>query len=254
MTFMAPKPTVVEGEVYPTKQGNVKVIKYYSALRVKIKFIDDSGYTTITRAELIRKGSVKNPYCKTICDVGYFGEGSYKCGAKNSREYALFRAMLSRCYDSKEQIKHPTYEGCSVDPRWHNFQNFAEDIRKMPNWDTLGFELDKDLRVLKNKIYGPKYCSFVPKEINKLVNRLNAKGFSRRRDTGKYRVFIGMRGVTESRGGFSSKKKAYRVYCLAKAKYIKEIAKEHKQNIHKEVYKTLIALSEGYHEKSKIKA
>lgn len=74
--------------------------------------------------------------------------------------------MLKRCYNPKVQAKHPTYIGCSVDPVWHKLSDFRE-------WFLIhykeGFELDKDILLPGNKVYGPDACRFVPQYINLLL-------------------------------------------------------------------------------------
>ena len=78
--------------------------------------------------------------------------------------YRKWSSMLSRCYSKKFQEKWPTYIGCSVDKRWHSFMAFREWVLSQPDWEEC--ELDKDLLVSGNKIYGPDTCIFIPQYIN----------------------------------------------------------------------------------------
>jgi hypothetical protein len=79
--------------------------------------------------------------------------------------YDRWSAVLERCHPDYK-IKRPTYEGCTVDPRWIYFSSFKEWMQGK-NWEKL--QLDKDLKVLGNKVYGPNTCEFVPSWVNSLV-------------------------------------------------------------------------------------
>lgn len=80
--------------------------------------------------------------------------------------YTRWTSMLQRCYHPPCQMKHPTYIGCSVVDEWHLFSAFKSWVEKQ---DWAGKELDKDLLVRGNRIYGPEYCTFISRPINCLV-------------------------------------------------------------------------------------
>lgn len=93
---------------------------------------------------------------------------------RHVRVYAIWKRMLQRCYDKKEHARHPTYSGCVVDPRWHRLSVFKPwfDAHWRP-----GFDLDKDILVPGNKVYGPDTCVFVPHYINTiLLDKAGARG------------------------------------------------------------------------------
>ena len=154
------------GEKYPTKCGDLVVEKYVSALEVVVKFVD-TGFRTVTNAGNIRKGSVKDPCVPSVFGVGFLGLGKHKANSRRVRSsaYTCWHNMIKRCYCKKYQEKQPWYSGCSVDPSWHNFQNFADWY-----YDNFveGFELDKDIRTLGNKVYSPAFCQFVPPQANRI--------------------------------------------------------------------------------------
>ena len=99
------------------------------------------------------------------------GEGPYlsKENGIKTKAYDAWYQMLRRCYDEKLQNKKPTYKGCTVDETWHNFQAFAEwyenNYYEIPN-ETM--QLDKDILLKGNKVYGPNTCIIVPNSINSL--------------------------------------------------------------------------------------
>jgi len=139
------------------------VIEYRGWKEIEIEHIDSHKHRAVVRAQHIRDGNVRNPFAPAVCGVGYLGSGPHRakvCG-KTSRAYQCWRGMLYRCYDPVLKTKRPTYIGCSVVREWENFQNFFQWWVKEPNSSNAGFDLDKDLRVKGNNIYGPDTCSFV---------------------------------------------------------------------------------------------
>lgn len=85
--------------------------------------------------------------------------------------YHRWYRMLARCYSPQEQARHPYYIGCSVHPDWHNFSNFL-DWMITQNWH--GKDLDKDLLVTGNKMYGPDTCAFIDPKTNGFLSNGNA--------------------------------------------------------------------------------
>ena len=79
--------------------------------------------------------------------------------------YLKWRSMIARCYDKKYQENFPTYLGCTVCNDWLKFSAFKAWMVKQ-DWE--GMQLDKDIRVQGNKIYGPEFCSFVTNEANSI--------------------------------------------------------------------------------------
>lgn len=77
--------------------------------------------------------------------------------------------MKQRCKPNFKVIR-PTYEGCSYAEEWKDFQLFAAwcDDNYME-----GYQLDKDTKVLGNKIYSPDTCVFLPVTLNSYVASLS---------------------------------------------------------------------------------
>ena len=78
--------------------------------------------------------------------------------------YVVWRDVFGRCYSPKEQAKHPTYIGCTVDPRWYYLSNFKQWYDEQG--DVTGKHLDKDIISPGNKVYGPDTCFFVSRQLN----------------------------------------------------------------------------------------
>lgn len=74
--------------------------------------------------------------------------------------------MLERCYSIKLQERYPTYRGCTVSKEWLTFSNFRA---WMVTQDFEGKQLDKDLLIEGNKVYGPETCVFVSGSVNRFT-------------------------------------------------------------------------------------
>lgn len=143
--------------------------------------IFENGYITDAYNSQIRKGNVKNPYIPTVQGVGFLGEGfyiPYPKGTKGgvSREYKVWSSMMERCYSKSFMLKRNSYKDCTVCKEWHNFQNFAKWCNEQQDFDKDGYQLDKDLKVLGNKIYSPTTCLFVTCEVNNFLVGLYPSG------------------------------------------------------------------------------
>lgn len=161
--------SMADGEVYKTSNfGQLKVLKYVDAYNVVVQFID-TGFKTTARASNIRNGEVKDRMSPSKYGVGYIGIGVY---TSRSRAYGVWCSMISRCYSSKSLEMHPTYKGCSVAKDWHNFQVFAKWFED--NYVD-GYQLDKDLLVVGNKVYSEDTCVFVTPKINLFITDSAAK-------------------------------------------------------------------------------
>lgn len=238
---------IKEGDVFKTNQGGyVTVLKYNNANSVLIKHEDSHGYTCITRSSQLRNGQVKNPYFPSVYGVGYRGVGPYKAtsGSNPTKAYYDWIGMLRRSYCTEYKKSKPTYEDVYVDSQWHNFQNFAEWWANAPNSDRKEFSLDKDLRKLGNKVYSPDTCSYVPVPVNSLLNNhSNAPGEQSqgvRREGRIYEAALSVNSKVHYLGSFSNPDDAQKAYKTAKEEYVRKIAERYKDDLHQEVYKTLI--------------
>ena len=80
--------------------------------------------------------------------------------------YRVWRGILQRCYSPKRQAVFPTYIGCSVAPEWISFMTFRAWMESK-NWR--GLQIDKDILIPGNKIYGPDTCAFVDGATNTVL-------------------------------------------------------------------------------------
>ena len=161
------------GQTFKTNEGyEVQIIDYLDTKNVLIKFINVPDLQVWTSLQNIKKGQIKNPYHKSVYNRGFYGVGNYTARKDNikTEEYIKWFSMFVRCYDEDYHKKQPTYIGCKVSEEFCNFQNFASWYTHNIYSCKYPLEIDKDLLYEGNKIYSPKTCCLIPKEINSTIN------------------------------------------------------------------------------------
>ena len=239
------------GEVFKTNMGgDCVVIKYVDAHNVTVMFLDSFKCVVRARIASLKRGEVKNPCARTICGVGYMGEGIYKSRVNGikTKEYQAWENMIKRCYDGKFQDKNPTYLGCTVCDEWLNFQVFAEWYTKQQG-STLGYHLDKDLMVEGNKVYSAKTCCLIPQELNNLllIKIKNTSGLPlgvyKKRGDNKYTSSLSCSNTNVYLGRFEDVGSAAQAYKLAKEAQVKTTTLMYKKTISVDVYNKLMSWS-----------
>jgi len=230
------------GETKLNKSGNLMtIVDYKSSRNIDVLFYN-TGYIATNRAyKEFSNGILKDLYERTICGIGYLGEGENDIKSQTS-----WRHMIQRCYDHKYQEKHYTYIGCIVIDEWHNYQNFIKWYDK--NYYEIENEtmcLDKDILVKDNKIYSPETCVYVPRDINSLFTKTNVKrgkfpiGVTWHEKTGKYQAGCNNKGELIYLGLHNTPSEAFYAYKHYKEKLIKEIADYYKDKIPTKLYDAL---------------
>jgi hypothetical protein len=234
------------GESNQNKYGSTMIIdEYNSAHDIWVKFTDN-GNRVHTAYHMFKKGSVANVYDKTYFGLGFIGEGKYKIKDNEvTRIYNTWSNMFKRCYDNKFHERQPTYKSCSVSKEWYCFQDFAAWYNE--NYYEIKDEkmqLDKD--ILSNKVYSPETCVFVPKIINNLFVKTNAKrgklplGVYWNKDKNKYQSYYQLRRIHKKLGYHDTVEEAFQSYKEAKERIIKEIANEYREKIPLKLYIALM--------------
>ena len=109
---------------------------------------------------------------KIIYGVGVYKKGKFKSweNGKITKEYNSWRSMMERCYDPAAHEIRPTYIGCSVCPDWLCFQAFAEWYHANYPQDGESYQLDKNLKVIGNKVYSPDTCLFTSDGVSNFIS------------------------------------------------------------------------------------
>ena len=224
----------------------MKIVEYNNACDIWVEFQDEHKEKVHTEYKHFKSGCVKNPYDKTVYNIGYLGKGEYE-PKTNKRIYNIWKHMLRRCYDPYYINKQPTYIDCYVCVEWHNFQNFAkwyeENVYECNNEE---MHLDKDILIKGNKIYSPETCIFVPREINNLfTKRQNYRGdcvigvyYNKKENCYITHCNFNI-GKPKHLGSFKTEKEAFLSYKQAKENYIKQVADEYKDLIPTKLYDAL---------------
>lgn len=237
------------GRVYKTKGGtDCTIISYTNSKDLVVRFNDDFGYIKRANLHQLRKGSVRNPFDKTVFGIGFLGVGKYNPteSKKATVAYEHWRSMIIRCYSGDLQAVNPTYKGCSVCEEWYNFQNFAEWFYSQ-DFNDCGYQLDKDILVEGNKLYSPNTCRLVPKTINCLLHsNVNSRGnypqgVSPYNNTGMFRAILKEGEVTRALGVYDTQEEAYNSYRVAKEARVKSVALMWKDKIDEKVFDSLMS-------------
>ena len=237
------------GREYITNNyGKCFIIGYKNARNVLICFYEPFCIVKCYLSNL-KIGNVFNPMCPSFYKKGYMGVGKYS--SKDKEVFSLWYSMLDRAYSDKYHINQPTYKDVTVCEEWLNFQNFAtwcESQEFFNAKDSKGrrYEIDKDLLIKDNRIYSPKACCFIPREVNiTLVRRLKSRGeypigvtYCKSRNT--FVAKFGCNNSTRYLGSFDNIEEAFQAYKVAKENHIKDLAVSLLGKIDDNVYKALI--------------
>ena len=129
-------------------------------------------------------------------------------------------SMRQRCIEGGvAQRRNPNYSGCTLSEEFQDFQYFCNWHRSQIGY-ALGYQLDKDLLVEGNKIYGAEQCVLIPRALNSFCTtstkvRTNLpRGVSF--NNGKYHAAIQLLGVDRGLGSYSTPEEAGTAYRAAK--------------------------------------
>lgn len=178
---------LMPGTLHSTKNyGTAKVVSYTLFDQILIEFME-TGFRKLVSGKELRKGSVRDPFYKSVLGVGFIGQGPFNVSLNglHTDSYKRWSSMLYRCYSEKYQNLYPSYIGCTVCEEWHCFQNFAEWYESNRPNSSQDFHLDKDSLIAGNKIYSPQTVTFIsPSKNMSLAGKRSAKPYSFRSPDG----------------------------------------------------------------------
>lgn len=112
-----------EKEEYYTNEGYKIIIVEKIGKKYLIEFQDEHKHRTLVTMDTIRKGSIKNPYHKSICGIAYWG--SVQKGDFTKKERTKFVNIINNAKKNNERLKENLY--C--------FKNFLMVVRVLKNYD-----------------------------------------------------------------------------------------------------------------------
>lgn len=241
-TTVVPNKVLYVGKIFTTNFGtDFTVIDYINDSYVLIKFNDEYGFEKVVELGNIKKGSIRNPYDKTVFGIGCTG---YDDDIKYKEIYSIWHSIMQRCFSDDFKNKNRHYKDVTCYSEWLIYKNFEkwylDNYYKIENEQ---MQIDKDILIKGNKIYSPQTCIIVPKNINVLfTNRRierNGKilGFCQRGD--KYETYCNEFGKRKFLGTFNSKEEAFYAYKKEKEKYIKQVADLYKGKIPQKLYEAM---------------
>jgi hypothetical protein len=223
-----PAPDMLVGSVHQTLvAGAMQIIAYRRADDIDARFLKTGTVVTNLNAANIRRGNVADPNAKTVHGFGYQGLGHF-CFKQNRSAYGRWASMIGRIHAPQTKQIALDYQGCSIVEPWYSFQNFCEWLSNEPFYGNSGYEIDKDLRVVGNRVYGPDTCCLIPKELNSLIGRdrrqnSHGSGVGFVPSTGRYYSHIWTRGVRTHLGTFETKESAQTAYRSAHRERVVEV-------------------------------
>ncbi len=234
------------GDVFKSKSYGLFEVVSRSPGKAVIRFLD-TGFSVEVSKSQVYKGTIKDKLSPQIYGLGYYGDESFTSTlSKRDSEKALeaWHTMFKRCYSEKVHVVSKSYIGCEVSTEWFNFQSFAQFYTE---YKQEGWELDKDLLVRGNKVYGPHTCVWLPRNINGYI-----KTNSNRRGS----CFIGVKlsylgdhyearcrdmdGKQKMLGKFSTEAEAFDTYKIFKESVIKQKANLWKNDLDPRAYDALM--------------
>lgn len=235
------------GVSYSNKFGTYTLVEYRSAKDVTIEWDNPPCRTTHQIVDVYR-GSVKNPLAPSILGVACFGIGphiAFTKDKKTTKSYSCWKAMIQRCYDEKFRHKWQSYADCFVCDEWLNYQTFADWYCEHYFED---YQLDKDILVKGNTLYGPDTCCFVPAAINRLfISNKSQRGIlpigvrDKTKVSPSYSAHCtGVDNTIQYLGVFSTPEAAFNAYKIFKENLIRNIAELYKDRIRDKVYNALL--------------
>lgn len=169
------------------------------------------------------------------------------CGDNRPTEcYSRWRGIVNRCFSPK---RRESYKECLLSEDWSDFQDFAEWYHTNP-YQRVDYDIDKDLLIINNKIYGPDTCVFLPKVINTnlIIIKNNVEfdyPFIKRHPYTDNRFMPSLKCKELGIGykTYKTQEEAFQAAMLAKEHKIKLLAEDYKDSIDPRAYLALMRWS-----------
>lgn len=246
-------------EIKYNNQGYLmKIVEYNKATDIVVEFQDEHKAKVHSKYWNYQNGGIENPFHKSVYGVGVVGNENL--GGVNRKEYKAWDRMLERCYSEKLLNRRPTYENVTCCDEWLYYPNFYKWLHSQENYDkwfnSENWAIDKDILIKGNKIYSSDTCCLVPRRVNTLFTKTDAKRgkypigvyLKKERKTNIYCAHVSKfnektnKKYTEHIGYYATPEEAFQSYKKVKESYIKQVAQEEydKGNITKQCYEAMM--------------
>lgn len=223
--------------IYPVndKQYNAILEKYTDGADITDELITDIVNDILYKAD----DWYANKWKRTVFGIGYLGcsDDSF---TKDNYVYSKWSNMMQRCYDETTHKLKPYYALCTAEIEWLNFSNYREWHKENMMGDRK-VDLDKDVLVQGNTVYGSGTCTLIPHFTNTLFEERGADtNIVLKNTTGKYDVTMSILGKNEDVGTFDTEEEARQGYIDYKQDYIWNYAKKCKGKVPYKTYEAMM--------------
>lgn len=223
--------------IYPVndKQYNAILEKYTSGEEITDDFITDIVNDIKYKAD----DWYANKWKRTVFGIGYLGCNDADA-TRDNYIYSKWANMMQRCYDEETHRLKPYYAPCTAEIEFQNFSNY----RKWHKENAMGdrkVDLDKDVLIRGNTVYGSETCTLIPHFTNTIFeNRGADTNIVLNNDTGKYDVTMSILGKREEVGTFDTEEEAKQGFIDYKQDYIRKYAKKCKGKVPNKTYEAMV--------------
>lgn len=183
-----------------------------------------------------------------VCGIGIY-EPRVLCMTETiqtRKAHRMWNSMLQRA-SAKYVEQRPSYAGTSIDPAFVRFYDFYMWAVDQIGWDADDAQLDKDLLVKGNRVYGPDTCVFLPLRVNSLLIAHASRrgelpvGVTAGRTPGTYEARVRDRGTKIGMGTHRTPEAAFAAYKAGKEALVRVVAEEYRNLIDPRAYAALLA-------------
>lgn len=222
--------------IYPMndKQYNAVLERYTDGADITEEVITDIVNDILYKAD----DWYANKWKRTVFGIGYLGCSDAET-TRDNYIYSKWVNMLQRCYDKETHKLKPYYAPCLTIVEWLNFSNYREWHRENAMGD-IKVDLDKDILIQGNTVYGSETCSLVSHFTNTVFeDRGMETNIVQNNATGKYDVTMSVLGKKEEVGSFDTEEEAKQGFIDYKQDYINKFAKKCKGKVPNKVYEAM---------------
>lgn len=244
------------GNTHCWHKGNNKADNYYKNIypmndkqynEVLNRYTDGADITDELITDIVNDIKYKaddwyaNKWKRTVFGIGYLGCNDADANRTDNYIYSKWANMMQRCYDEETHKLKPYYALCTAEIEWLNFSNYREWHIENAMGDRK-VDLDKDVLIQGNTVYGSETCTLIPHFTNTLFEA--PKGTDTNivlnNETGKYDVTMSILGKKEDVGAFDTEEEAKQGYIDYKQEYIRKFAKKCKGKVPYKTYEAML--------------